>query len=174
MKIIRTPRLIIKSLCVDDISKKYIEWLNDKEVNQYLETRFQVQNNQSCLEFVKRMQEDANEELFAIYTNNNNEHIGNCKLGAINKFHHTAEISFFIGNKSFWGAGYATEAVSHMIQYGFENLGLEKITAGCYESNKGSKKVLIKAGFEVEGFRKEQVVFGSQREGVYSLGIIKK
>jgi len=174
MKIIRTPRLIIKSLCVDDISKKYIEWLNDKEVNQYLETRFQVQNNQSCLEFVKRMQEDANEELFAIYTNNNNEHIGNCKLGAINKFHHTAEISFFIGSKSFWGAGYATEVVSHVVQYGFENLGLEKITAGCYESNKGSKKVLIKAGFEVEGFRKEQVVFGSQREGLYSLGIIKK
>jgi len=159
---------------VDDISKKYIEWLNDKEVNQYLETRFQVQNNQSCLEFVKRMQEDANEELFAIYTNNNNEHIGNCKLGAINKFHHTAEISFFIGSKSFWGAGYATEVVSHVVQYGFENLGLEKITAGCYESNKGSKKVLIKAGFEVEGFRKGQVAFGSQREGVYNLGIVKK
>ena len=174
MKIIRTPRLIIKSLCVDDISKKYIEWLNDKEVNQYLETRFQVQNNQSCLEFVKRMQEDANEELFAIYTNNNNEHIGNCKLGAINKFHHTAEISFFIGSKSFWGAGYATEVVSHVVQYGFENLGLEKITAGCYESNKGSKKVLIKAGFEVEGFRKGQVAFGSQREGLYNLGIVKK
>lgn len=174
MKIIGTPRLIIKSLCVDDISKKYIEWLNDKEVNQYLETRFQVQNNQSCLEFVKRMQEDANEELFAIYTNNNNEHIGNCKLGAINKFHHTAEISFFIGSKSFWGAGYATEVVSHVVQYGFENLGLEKITAGCYESNKGSKKVLIKAGFEVEGFRKGQVAFGSQREGVYNLGIVKK
>ena len=174
MKIIRTPRLIIKSLCVDDISKKYIEWLNDKEVNQYLETRFQVQDNQSCLEFVKRMQEDANEELFAIYTNNNNEHIGNCKLGAINKFHHTAEISFFIGSKSFWGAGYATEVVSHVVQYGFENLGLEKITAGCYESNKGSKKVLIKAGFEVEGFRKGQVAFGSQREGVYNLGIVKK
>jgi len=174
MKIIKTPRLIIKSLRVDDISKKYIEWLNDEEVNKYLETRFQMQNYQSCLEFVKKMQEDEKEELFAIYTNNNNEHIGNCKLGAINKFHHTAEISFFIGNKSFWGAGYATEAVSHMIQYGFENLGLEKITAGCYESNKGSKKVLIKAGFEVEGFRKEQVVFGSQREGLYSLGIIKK
>jgi len=64
--------------------------------------------------------------------------------------------------------------VSHVVQYGFENLGLEKITAGCYESNKGSKKVLIKAGFEVEGFRKGQVAFGSQREGVYNLGIVKK
>ena len=175
MKIIKTPRLIIKSLRVDDISKKYIEWLNDEEVNKYLETRFQMQNYQSCLDFVNRIHKDEREELFGIFTNNNNnKHIGNFKLGAINKFHHTAEISFFIGNKSFWGAGYATEAVSHMIRYGFENLGLEKITAGCYESNKGSKNVLIKAGFEVEGFRKEQVVFGSQREGVYSLGIVKK
>jgi hypothetical protein len=31
-----------------------VEWLNDEEVNKYLETRFQVQNNQSCLEFVKK------------------------------------------------------------------------------------------------------------------------
>ena len=159
---------------MDDISNKYIKWLNDKEVNQYLETRFQVQDHQSCLEFVKRMQEDANEELFAIYTVDNNEHIGNCKLGAINKFHHTAEISFFIGSKSFWGAGYATEVVSHLVKFGFEDLGLEKITAGCYESNKGSKKVLIKAGFEIEGFHKGQVVFGNKREGTYSLGIVKK
>ena len=175
MQIIRTPRLIIKSLQVDDISNNYIEWLNDIEVNKYLETRFQVQNYQSCLEFVKRQQEDESEELFGIFTNNNNsEHIGNCKLGVINKFHHTAEISFFIGNKIFWGAGYATEVVSHIVQHGFENLGLEKITAGCYESNKGSKKVLLKAGFEVEGFCKKQVVSGNQREGIYIFGIVKK
>ena len=64
--------------------------------------------------------------------------------------------------------------VSHVVQYGFEHLGLVKITAGCYESNKGSKKVLLKAGFEVEGFRKKQVVLSNQREGVYILGIIKK
>ena len=64
--------------------------------------------------------------------------------------------------------------VSHVVQYGFEHLGLVKITAGFYESNKGSKKVLLKAGFEVEGFRKKQVVLSNQREGVYILGIIKK
>ena len=47
MQIIRTPRLIIKSLQVHDISNNYIEWLNDIEVNKYLETRFQVQNYHS-------------------------------------------------------------------------------------------------------------------------------
>jgi RimJ/RimL family protein N-acetyltransferase len=174
MQIIRTPRLIIKSLQVDDITNNYIEWLNDVEVNKYLETRFQMQNYQSCLDFVNRIHKDEREELFGIFTNNNNEHIGNCKLGFISKLHHTAEISFFIGNKIFWGEGYATEVVSHVVQYGFEHLGLVKITAGCYESNKGSKKVLLKAGFEVEGFRKKQVMLGNQREGVYILGVVKK
>jgi len=77
MKIIKTPRLIIKSLRVDDISKKYIEWLNDEEVNKYLETRFQMQNYQSCLDFVNRIHKDEREELFGIFTNNNNEHTGN-------------------------------------------------------------------------------------------------
>ena len=46
MQIIKTPILIIKPLQVDDISNNYIEWLNDVEVNKYLETRFLMQNYQ--------------------------------------------------------------------------------------------------------------------------------
>ena len=95
------------------------------------------------------------------------------KLGFMNKFHHTSEISFFIGNKIFWGKGYATEVVRGIVQYGFEYLGLLKITADCYESNEGSKKVLLKAGFKVEGFREKQVKLDNQREGIYILSIVK-
>ena len=173
MKIIRTPRLIIKSLQVDDISNNYIEWLNDVEVNKYLETRFQVQSYESCVEFVNRKQEDESEELLGVFTKNNNKHIGNCKLGDIKKFHHTAEISYLIGDKSYWGSGYATEIVSHVIQYGFENLGLEKIIAGCYELNISSINVLKKNGFKVEGILKEQVEFDSIRENVCILSVRK-
>ena len=57
MKIIKTPRLIIRSLSLDDISDKYIAWLNDHEVNKYLETRFKVQDYNSCSEFVRRIQD---------------------------------------------------------------------------------------------------------------------
>ncbi len=175
MYIIRTPRLIIKSFQVDDMSNKYVEWLNDIEVNKYLETRFQVQNYESCVEFINRMQADESEELFGIFTNNNdNEHIGNCKLGCINKLHQTAEISFFIGNKNFWGGGYATEVVSHVTQYAFENLGLEKITAGCYELNLGSMNVLKKNGFKVEGVLKGQVKCDSTRQNLYIFVVRKK
>jgi ribosomal-protein-alanine N-acetyltransferase len=173
MKIIKTPRLIIRSLSLDDISDKYIEWLNDHEVNKYLETRFKIQDYKSCSEFVRRMQDGDDVELFGIFTKINNEHIGNCKLGPVNGFHHTSDISYFIGSKCFWGMGYATEVVNHVLEYGFGAMGLEKITAGCYESNIGSKNVLIKSGFKEEGFRKAQVVSGDHREGMYIFGIVK-
>ena len=62
--------------------------------------------------------------------------------------------SYLIGDKNYWRQGYATEVVSHVTQYGFENLGLEKITAGCYEPNVGSINVLKKNGFKVEGVLK--------------------
>ena len=51
---IKTPRLIIKSLQVEDVSNKYIDWLNDIEINQYLEVRFKAQNYESCVSFKSR------------------------------------------------------------------------------------------------------------------------
>ena len=171
---IKTPRLIIKSLQVEDVSNKYIDWLNDIEINQYLEVRFKVHNYESCVEFIKKMQEDENEELFGIFTNDkNNEHIGNCKLGFINKAHLSADVSYLIGNKNFWGKGYATEMLRYFVDYGFENLGLEKITAGCYEHNRASMKVLMKTGFIVEDTLKDQVISNSKRQKLYIFGLRK-
>jgi RimJ/RimL family protein N-acetyltransferase len=39
--------------------------------------------------------------------------------------------------------------------YAFKTLNLHKLTAGCYDSNKGSEKAFKKAGFAVEGIRKK-------------------
>ena len=174
MHSINTPRLLIRSLELDDISNSYVLWLTDTEVNKYMETRFQVHDYRTCKEFVTNMKDNAGEELFGIFLRANNEHIGNCKLGAINRIHHTAEISFFIGKKSCWGLGYASEAVNYVVQYGFNFLDLVKITAGCYEDNLGSKTVLLKSGFEIEGLLKQQVVLnGNIRTNVFKFGIIK-
>ena len=82
--------------------------------------------------------------------------------------------SYLIGDKNYWRQGYATEVVSYVTQYGFENLGLEKITAGCYELNSPSLKVLKRNGFKVEGVLKEQVRCGSTRQNLYILGVRKR
>ncbi len=172
MKTIKTQNLIVRSLDVSDVSDKYVDWLNDIEVNRFLDLSPEKQTRKICEDFVYKMSEDVNEELFGIFTIDR-VHIGNCKLGNINRKHGTAEVSFFIGDKTCWGLGYATEVLLSIIQYGFTNLNLDKITAGCCEFNFGSLKVLIKSGMQIEGFLRKQVQVAGKRQGVYRLGVLK-
>lgn len=51
----------------------------------------------------------------------------------------------------FWAKGLATEAVKAILAFGFNQLQLHRIEAGCAVENIGSIKVLEKAGFIKEG-----------------------
>lgn len=83
-------------------------------------------------------------------------HIGNIKIGPIHKFYSYADISYFIGDKNYWGKGLATEAIKSLLKFGFEVINLNKIQAGVFASNIGSIKALEKAGLILEGnFRKQ-------------------
>ena len=50
-----------------------------------------------------------------------------------------------------WGNGYMTEAVLGVIKHGFEQCGLDLISAYCYPENLRSKRVIEKCGFVYEG-----------------------
>ncbi|MFA6060878.1 MAG: GNAT family protein [Taibaiella sp.] len=50
-----------------------------------------------------------------------------------------------------WGKGYATEALKELLRFGFQDINLHRIEAGCAVENIGSIKVLEKAGMIREG-----------------------
>ena len=64
--------------------------------------------------------------------------------------HKRADISYALFPEH-WGNGFATEAVSKVISYGFKELGLMRIGAVVFVENKASNKLLIKLGFVKEG-----------------------
>lgn len=76
--------------------------------------------------------------------------------------------------RSTWGKGVASEAAEAVMKFGFEDLGLHKISATCDPFNFGSAKVLQKAGMRLEGFLKKHIyikgiwrdtlLFGTARE----------
>lgn len=61
-----------------------------------------------------------------------------------------AKIGFWIGKK-FWGQGLTTDAVRLAIRFGFEYLKLNRIDAWTFEKNIGSRRVMEKCGFKLEG-----------------------
>ncbi len=64
----------------------------------------------------------------------------------------SAELGYWIG-RPFWGRGYATEAARAVLRFGFEELGLARVTARCLERNAASYRVLEKVGMRFEGWR---------------------
>ena len=53
-------------------------------------------------------------------------------------------------DESHWGKGYMTEAVQSVLDYGFNTLQLNLITANCYPHNERSQQVLKRHGFIYE------------------------
>ena len=172
MKSIQTERLYFRPLTADDATQTYADWLNDPDIGQYLETRHAEQTIESCREFIAGCNADPNSHLFGVFLKDDT-HIGNAKLGFINPRYKTGQLSLFIGDKSQWGQGFAGEIVSTLTRYGFENLGLERIEAGCYEPNQASLKVFLKAGYSLEGTFRKHVEHRGKRVDVLWLAILK-
>ncbi len=57
----------------------------------------------------------------------------------------------YIMRRDAWGQGYAREAVSAVIDYGFGELGLRRIIADTDPDNAGSNRLLETLGFTCEG-----------------------
>ena len=110
---------------------------------------------------------------FAIVDEATNLHIGNITLHSIDWVHRTAEMGTMIGNKEFWGKGYATEARSLLITCAFSRWGLRKITVGNVEGNQASISSNKKLGFQEEGLLREQVLVDGEYRDVIRMGLLR-
>ena len=87
---------------------------------------------------------------FAIENRMDKEFIGLFGLKLGNEKYKRGEVWYKI-HSDYWKKGYATESLKAVINFGFENLKLHRIEAGCAVENIGSFKVLEKAGMIREG-----------------------
>jgi ribosomal-protein-alanine N-acetyltransferase len=155
---INTPRCLLRSLHEDDVSEQYVGWLNDPSSNQFLESRLIAQTKSTVSAFVQENFRSPSSILFGIFDRLNPSHVGNIRLSEVDQHHLTAEIGFIVGDVSFRGKGYASEAITAVTNWAFADLKLYKITAGCYRENIGSSGALAKAGFHLEATLRNQVI----------------
>ena len=72
-----------------------------------------------------------------------------------------ADIGFLVGEKSYWGRGIATEAISLATTFAFETLGLHKLLGRAYSTNLVSIKSFLKNGYQIEGNKRIQCLCDS-------------
>ncbi len=87
--------------------------------------------------------------------------IGTIGYWRIEKDHHRAEIGYML-LPDFWNHGYASEAISCVLDFGFDILKLHSIEANINPLNAASRRVLEKQGFRQEGFFKENYYYNGK------------
>lgn len=93
---------------------------------------------------------------FALIRKADNLFLGACGIGS-DTSHKRAEIGYWLG-KPFWGQGYMSEAARRVIQFGFEELDLNRIQATYFTYNLASRRVMEKAGMTYEGTLRNYVM----------------
>lgn len=138
-------------LRVPDISDRYIAWLNDPQVNQFLEVRFSPQNRKSMEAYVQLHEQAKDRYLWGIYPKTQDFYVGTATLTQINLHHGSGEIGLLIGEMEYWGKNASMEAMKLVMQFGFEALRLRRLTGGSYAANHGMNFTFKRLGFRCEG-----------------------
>lgn len=153
----------------DHVTADYVQWLNDPAVNQFLESRFVTHDIGSTRDFVAGVLRDPSALMWGIRWREADVHVGNIKLGPIDRRHRTGEIGLMIGARESWGKGLGATAIALVAEIASRQLGLRKLTAGCYGSNIGSARAFEKAGFVVEGVRRAHFLIDESPEDLILL-----
>ena len=99
-----------------------------------------------------------------------------CLIGGISLFlnqaFQSAELGYWIG-KPYWGNGYAFEAASRVVEFGFDQAGLNRIEAHYMDENQASARILQKLGLQYEGLHRQLIKKGEAFRDVYTYAILR-
>jgi len=91
----------------------------------------------------------------------------------IDREHSQGELSFWLTVEA-WGRGYMSDIVQAVVQYGFEDCGLNRLYAYHMTRNPASGRILEKNGFKQEGLLRQRVRKWGQFEDVALWAILRQ
>jgi len=145
--ILKTDRLILREFTLNDLDNLYL-LDSSLDVMKYigkLRTREEVERS---IERVKKYYiNNPGLGLWITIEKKSEKFIGWSGI------QHLDETEIEVGYrylKEFWGKGYATEAATFLVDYGFNKMNLNKIVGVTHPDNIASQRVLEKAGLKYE------------------------
>lgn len=132
------------------VNERYVSWLNEPVVNQFLEVRRARQTLASGRTFVRSIRRDPLRYFWAVTEEPAREMIGTATL-SLNPERESAELGLLIGERDRWGRGAANETIDLLSHFAFGHLGLQRVTGGTYSPNTGMNFTFRRLGFVREG-----------------------
>jgi RimJ/RimL family protein N-acetyltransferase len=178
-------KVYLRALERTDLTGPMFDWAHDPEVTEYMVMGF-VPNTVEALERefsaltkngtagLLQLPEHPANIILAIIDRQTDTHIGNIGLFGINWLMRIAEIRHLLGNRQYWGGGYALESYRLFIHYAFDRLNLRRIAAGIRADNVRTRALLKKVGFVDEGCAREHYLRNEQPYDIAMVGLLRR
>jgi ribosomal-protein-alanine N-acetyltransferase len=147
--------LTLREFRADDLESS-MAVVGDPQVTQSLSFDTRSKHDQAVrLEAdIARAKADPRPDYYLAIANGSDLLVGFVRIGIGG--HQSGELGYAVRRED-WGTGYATEAASLIMQFGFETLGLHRIQAACGPDNIASKRLLARLHFTPEGRMRDHV-----------------
>lgn len=166
-------RIYLSALEREDCRKLYEEFEYDFNAPaETLNIGFSVENSDKWFEEIQSLQGNTNVRL-GIFLNDGTV-IGDVALQNIDRENRKCDIGMGINKLEHRCKGYGKEAVTLMLDYGFDQLGLERIEANTLSLNISAQKSLEKLGFTLEGIQRKAVYIFGKKADRYMYAILKE
>ena len=170
---IETERLILRRLRADDAEDMY-EYACDSDVTRYL-TWFphpDMRYTRDYLEYLGTRYRVGDFFDWAITLKENGKMIGTCGFTAFDYSNDCAEMGYVL-NPKYRGQGIAPEALHAVMEFGFDNLALNRAEAKFIEGNDASRRVMEMAGMTFEGIRRGGMLIKGEYKNIGVCAILR-
>ena len=169
--IIKGRFFVLKPISIKEINKQYVDWLNNSEINKYLEVRHKKQTVKDIYEYVNS-QRKSNGEVFGVFSREN-KFVGTVALN-LDLNNSVGMFGLMIGDLGVQRIGAGTEATILCLEFGFGQAKIRRIEGGIIDGNLRAASNLENLGFKKEGTHRGKYILsnGEIKDG-FIYGILK-
>lgn len=153
---IETSRLKLRPSDLKDAEAIFEQYAQDSEVTRYL-TWQPHKIIDTTMEFLRRCSDEWEHEsafAYVVIRKQDQQLIGMIEIRVDG---HRADIGYVFA-RAYWGHGYATEAVSSLVEWAMNQPYMYRVWAVCDIDNHASARVLEKVGMQREGILRRFLV----------------
>lgn len=168
-------KIYLKPFLQKDLNDRYISWFNDRVVcrdNSHGDPNNPYDRSKATV-YVHFIETSKDAYVFAIRWNENSKHIGNAALSSIDWTKKSGMVTIIIGEKEYWGKGVGTEVYQLLLEFGFHDLGLERITSGQTTRNVAMIKVCEHVGMKKQGLSDKKLIKDGETLGIIEYAMTK-
>lgn len=153
---LETERLILRRFITEDADAMFRNWASDPEVIKFLmwPTHASVDVSKDVISSWIDLYSNDSHYSWAIVLKELMEPIGSIAAVKQDSEIDMVHIGYCIG-RAWWHKGYTSEALSRLVRFFFEEVGVNRIESRHDPRNPNSGKVMQKAGLKYEGTLRE-------------------